>query len=388
MTIAWTTAISSLVWLQTSADAATSFQPDPQRAPQAAALAQPLIDRQITPGLVIGLIEDGERLVIPLGSTSYDAHTPPDADTVYEIGSISKVFTAVLLADAQARGELHEQDTLASHAPEPLSLQELNPDNPIRLLHLSAHASGLPRMPNNISPADMTNPYADYTDDLLWEFVGQVTPEREPEAGYEYSNLAAGLLGTVVAANANASYEQLILSRIAEPLGLTSTTVLLNDEHLARLAPPHLGTNPTHNWDFDALAGCGAIRSTVTDMLTFAQATLDAREHDGGEPDAGQEGPGSLALALRSVQDRRFEPGGSSMDVALGWHLAGPTNRIIWHNGGTGGYSTFLAVNTLNKTAVVVLANGSSQDITTLGFEIVRALSQPAPADKPDADSP
>jgi len=358
-------------------------------------MARPLIERQITPGLIIGLLEDGERTVVPLGSTSYDKNTPPDERTMYEIGSITKVFTALLLADAEARGELSENDTLAEHLPEGVPLHEVNPANPIKLVDLSGHSSGLPRMPNNIRPTDPMNPYADYTPERLWAFLTEVKPAREPGEGYEYSNLAAGLLGTVLALEAGTTYERLMLDRVAGPLGMSQTTITLSDEQRARLAPPHRNGIPMHNWDFDALAGCGAIRSDVTDMLTLAEATLAARADDAAETDALKTAPDTLVTALRSVQDRRFEPGGSQPDVALGWHLTGPTGRVVWHNGGTGGYSTFLAVNTLNKTAVVVLANGSSQEITTLGFGIIKAMGRPVPGssgedrtDDPDDEVP
>jgi D-alanyl-D-alanine-carboxypeptidase/D-alanyl-D-alanine-endopeptidase len=238
-------------------------------------LATPVVTAELTPGMVIGIYREGDIAFVGVGQLSPGDESTPTADTVYEIGSISKTFTGVLLADAVVRGEVTLDAPLSSFMPEGLKAPA-HEAGPITLEALATHRSALPRMPLNLGAVDPANPYAAYTEDQLWAMIDGFRLTRPPGETYVYSNLAVGLLGTILADKADMTYAELLRTRICEPLDMTDTSIVLTDAQRARLAPPHLsGGVPSTNWDFDCLAPCGGIRSTARDMMRFLAAHLD-----------------------------------------------------------------------------------------------------------------
>jgi serine-type D-Ala-D-Ala carboxypeptidase/endopeptidase len=201
----------------------------------------------------------------------------------------------------------------------------------ITLLDLATHRSGLPRMPSNFDPADPDNPYADYTAKKLFEFLMSFTLPRDIGASYEYSNLGAGLLGEALARKAGKSYEALLTERIFRPLKMNSTGIVLRPQMAARLATGHsTQLTPVKNWDLDALAGAGAIRSTVNDMLNYVAAYMGLK-------------PSPLAAAMAMARQDRNDTTIPDMRIGLAWHLMKrPDTVIVWHNGGTAGYHSFI----------------------------------------------
>ena len=216
----------------------------------------------------------------------------------------------------------------------------------ITLADLATHTSALPRLPLNLNPANPANPYADYGEKQLHEFLSSHQLARDIGARYEYSNLGAGLLGHALARRAGTSFDALARTRITGPLGMKSTVVVPGDSLRARLAPGHDASRArVGNWDFDALAGAGALRSTANDLLTFLAANIGLAESP-------------LAPAMASMLTTRRPTGGPGMDIALGWHIAKNGDReIVWHNGGTGGYRSFVGFDPKRRAGVVVLAN-------------------------------
>jgi CubicO group peptidase (beta-lactamase class C family) len=208
-------------------------------------------------------------------------------------------------------------------------------------------------MPNNFSPGDPANPYADYTPAKLYEFLNGYTLTRDPGEKYDYSNVAVGLLGHALARRAGMTYEALVRQRVFEQLKMSSSTITFSAEHKKRLATGHnAALQPVKNWDLDAIAGAGAIRSTVNDMLKFLAA-------------ASGRTPSPLAPAFKRMLSVR-KPAGPQIEIAMGWHIfTRYETEIVWHNGGTGGYRTFAGYTPANKKAVVVLTNTSfdSDDI-------------------------
>ncbi len=322
-------------------------------------LMDPVIAAGVAPGAVVGLLEQDKATVLAFGHLAADGAQAPDGRTVYEIGSISKVFTGILLADAVRRGEVALEDPLSRHLPEGVKAPQRDDQN-ILLWHLATHTSGLPRVPTNMN-ADGANPYAAYTVKDLWAYCNSGQPDAAPGQHYAYSNLGAGLLGTLLAERSGKPYEQLLAERITEPLKMTDTTVALSTEQRRRLAAPHAGGIKGTNWDFDALVGCGGIRSTVDDMLLLARATLSDRT-DGVY--------GSIALSTR----RHFTLPQGGGGMALGWHIAGD-GSTLWHNGQTGGYHCAMFVNPLNNTAAVVLSNSSDSTVGTVAERLIQLLA-------------
>ncbi|HEX7089158.1 MAG TPA: serine hydrolase domain-containing protein [Longimicrobiales bacterium] len=309
-------------------------------------------------GIVVGVLDpDGRTRVVAYGDPG--AGQPPlDGNSVFEIGSITKVFTAILLADMAARGELELDDPVAKYLPAEVSMPSRD-GREITLLDLAMHRSGLPRIPFNLLPANLRDPYANYTVEQLYAFLSSHELRRAPGEAYEYSNLGMGLLGHVLALRAGTSYEQLVRERVLEPLGMTHTAVDLTPWMQEHLAVGHgADGNPTPLWNLPTLAGAGALRSTTLDMLRFAAAALD--------PEATP-----LHRVIAQTQAPRADAGSEEMRIGMGWHIRrAPDRDIVWHNGGTGGYRSFLGLDLARRCAVVVLSN-SSADVTGLGFHLL-----------------
>ena len=245
---------------------------------------------------VVGVYSEGRNWVKGYGQLAADDPTVPDGNTLFEIGSISKVFTGILLADAVEQGKLKLDQKIGTLIPE---MDDFNKEvgDSISLQHLSQHMSGLPRMAPNMRAVDPTNPFANYDQAMLFDLMTEVTPFAAPNEKHQYSNLAVGLLGELVAVNAGKSYEELLTERVLKPLGMNDTSLTVEGEKKSRFAPGHKITlAPDHQWDFAALAGCGGIRSSVNDMLKFAKANLETPDGEVGS---------ALNLAWKQQLDAR-----------------------------------------------------------------------------------
>jgi D-alanyl-D-alanine-carboxypeptidase/D-alanyl-D-alanine-endopeptidase len=316
-------------------------------------------------GIVVGVIDSSGRRVVAVGSADRDGGPPLNGDTLFEIGSVTKVFTSLLLADAVQRGEVSLDDPVAKYLPAGVKVPERR-NRKITLVDLATHTSGLPRLPLNLMPKDPQNPYAGYTVQQLYDFLSTYQLSRDIGSQYEYSNVGGGLLGHVLARRAGVDYETLVRTRITEPLGMTSTVVTLSSALNPRLARGHDDQlRAVANWDLPTLAGAGALRSSANDLLTFLAANLGQKKSP-------------LAAAMTSMLATRRPTGTEGMSVALGWHTTTNGDReIVWHNGATGGYRSFLAFDRKRGLGVVVLANAA----TTTGIDdIGRHLLDPAVA--------
>ncbi|HEY3741195.1 MAG TPA: serine hydrolase [Bryobacteraceae bacterium] len=316
-------------------------------------------------GIAVGVLDAKGQRVIGAGKKSDQQPQAPDGDTVFEIGSITKVFTATLLADMVVRGEVKLDDPVSKYLPDSVKIPSYN-GRVITLYDLTTQTSGLPRMPTNFHPADLENPYADYTVDQLYTFLSGLSLTRSPGEKYEYSNLGVGLLGQALSHRANQSYEQLVTERILKPLGMTRTSITLSAAQKANFAhgyDPSLA--PTKNWDLPTFAGAGAIRSTVNDMLKFLSAELGLTKSP-------------LSKAMEMTQAMQKPTGMKDIDIGMGWHINSKYNTsVIWHNGGTGGYRTWAGFEKSTKSAVVVLCN-TSFGVDDLGLHFL-VTSYPAP---------
>ncbi|MBN1846799.1 MAG: beta-lactamase family protein [Sedimentisphaerales bacterium] len=336
------------------------------------AIVQPLVDGHTNLGVAVGLIRQDQTLVSGYGQVVYGVNRRPDADTVYEIGSISKVFTGTLLAWFVQTGRLALDDPAETLLPDSVRVPAYE-TRKITLQDLSSHVSGLPRMPTNFAPRDPYNPYADYGEDDLYRFLSGHTLRRRPGETYEYSNLGAGLLGAALARKSGMTYEQLLIERICAPLGMDSTRIALTPAMRRRLAPPYTTHGywklriflPDSNWDIPTLAGAGGIRSTVNDLLKFLAANLGPIQTD-------------LQAAGDLARQERFKIS-DTMSIGLGWHIfhfPDFAEPIYWHNGGTGGYRTFMGFLRQQRLAVVLLSNTQSS-VDGAALDLLRALKSP-----------
>jgi D-alanyl-D-alanine-carboxypeptidase/D-alanyl-D-alanine-endopeptidase len=305
-------------------------------------LAERIAARQDV-GLVVGIIEPNGRRILAQGSFAHDNAQPVDGDTLFEIASVTKVFTTLLLADMVRRGEVALDDPVAKFLPADVKVPERG--RAITLMDLATHTSGLPRLPTNFAPRDLTNPYADYSVEQLYQFLSGYELTRDVGAQYEYSNLGMGLLGHVLARRAGTDYETLVVSRIAETLGMNSTRIALSPALRARLATGHNAMlNPVPNWDDTTLAGAGSLYASVNDLLTFLSVHL------------GDETP--LTPAIATTLSVRKPTGTEDLAVGLGWHVTARNGaEFVWHNGGTGGYASFVGFSPQTGVGIVVLSN-------------------------------
>jgi len=319
-------------------------------------------------GLVVGVLENGQRKIFVAGTADAPG-VALDGNTVFEIGSITKVFTASLLADMVARGEVKLDDPVAKYLPPSVRIPTRN-GKQITLLDLATQSSGLPRMPTNFTPKDQNNPYADYTVDQMYAFLSNYQLPRDIGVKYEYSNLGVGLLGHALSLRAGKSYESLVTERILKPLGMNDTKITLDQSARAHLARGHSETGaPVANWDLPTLAGAGALRSTVNDLFKFLAANLDTTSKP-------------LGPVLATTHFARRDADGQRMRIGLNWHILNAFDRpLVWHNGGTGGYRTFIGMDAARQRAVIVLSNQATAP-DDIGFHLLDARAPIAPAPK------
>jgi serine-type D-Ala-D-Ala carboxypeptidase/endopeptidase len=320
-------------------------------------------------GIAVGVRHGGESAFVGRGRVGDDRPRRPDERTIFEIGSITKAFTATLLADLAREGVVALDDPVQRHLPDGVVIPVRG--RPITLADLASHTSGLPRLPKGflrIALRERANPYASYTAAQPHAAIAATKPRREPGRKLRYSNYGAGLLGHVLELRTGQSYEQLVAERITGPLGLTDTAIAVTAEKLGRFAQGHdRSGRATPYWDRPALAGAGALRSTVADLLRF----LDAQTGDA---------PPGLAEAMRETQKPRATR--NALSVGLGWFtlpIKELDRRVVWYDGGTGGFRSVAGFVDGGGTAVVVLSN-SARAVDRIGLDIARKLSTVAGA--------
>jgi len=315
------------------------------------------VDAKMNPSIVVGVVEGNSSKAYVFGERAY-GEGDADEHSIYEIGSISKVFTGIMLADQIVKGNMSADDPISSYLKN-MKLPTYE-GKEITLGHLSDHTSSLPRMPGNYNPSDPTNPYADYTPELLYECLSTIELERPIGSEYAYSNLAQGLLGHILELHTGKSYETLLSEIITEPLGMAETRVAFSPLMKKNLAIGYSMGQKTSNWDIATLTGAGAIRSSVHDMMIFLSANLGLIDTP-------------LKDAIDLSHQMRHDKTGSG-GVALGWHIRNLKNghEVITHGGATGGYRAFAAIDKIDKKGVIVLTN-SDNDADDIGRYLIGA---------------
>ncbi len=311
-----------------------------------AILNQHLIANNKATGAAVALVDASGVRVVTAGRDRQSIVV----DSLFEIGSVTKTFTALLLALADEKGEAKLDDAVEKFLPDGITLRDSN-DAPIRLVDLATHRSGLPRLATNLQPKDPKNPYADYSEQDLLDFVKNVRVPRARNHAYEYSNVGFGLLGYALVRAAKASsFEALLSERILTPLSMDSTTS--DPLRLAhRLAQPHdSNLRPTPAWELPlAHAGAGAIRSSAVDMGNYLAAIAAIK-------------PSSLANAISLTTTLREQGPGRINPIGLAWVRLRLGQREFWnHDGGTFGSASSTLVDRANKEAVFIVANTATR---------------------------
>jgi CubicO group peptidase (beta-lactamase class C family) len=325
-------------------------------------------------GIVVGIVSPAGRRVIVRGTSGRPDEAALSADTVFEIGSVTKVFTSLLLADMVRRGEVHLEDPVSSHLP-----VRVGPGSTraITLADLATHTAGFPLWPSGV-PATREGALsmATYSVERLYEYLASFDVPADVGTKWAYSNVDAGLLGLALAQRAGMTYDALLESRITRPLQMTSTGLPAGNDRAAagqdvdlvsRMAVGHdAASRPAPRWNVPALVGAGSLVSSVNDMLTFLASF--------GEPSV------SSAALPTMLATRRTGPG---IPQVLGWWIVstGPSDEgILAHDGGTLGFSSSVAYDIETRTGVVVLSN-SAAAVGDIARHILRpAIPLAAPA--------
>jgi D-alanyl-D-alanine-carboxypeptidase/D-alanyl-D-alanine-endopeptidase len=325
--------------------------PPPDPAPHRTGvtqLIQPLVDAAIVGTIVVGLYDAGKTEVYGFGTGP--GGKPPDGSTLFEIGSVTKVYTSLLLADAVQRKEVDLDQPVSELLPPGVTVptgaagQGNTPGAPITLRNLAVHNSGLPRLPPSLAAAPPNaDPYAKYDEDALYKDLVRTHLDFEPGQRVTYSNYGVGLLGFALGKKLGGGYVTSLMHRVLEPLGLRDTTFAAPRALAARLAQ---GTDndlqPVPPWTADALAAAGALRSSVHDQLALIDAELDAA--------AG--GKGTLRRAMALTQEPQLQS--ADQNEGLGWQI--DKDGRYWHNGQTGGFHSYVGFDPKTRRGVVILA--------------------------------
>ncbi len=358
--------VSVSLWLASPCRAA-----EPDRA-AVDELVKPFLKDKPYLALVVGVTRPAGHQVFGYGEVTLEGKKQvPDAATLFEIGSITKIFTGTLLADQVLCGEVRLDDPVQKYLPDNLMVPRRD-DRDISLLHLATHTSSLPVQPSSLGlvallSKDPFNPYAQFDEARLRQTLSDMKLPRPIGSRFVYSNLGVGLLGHALAHAAKAkSYEDLLVQRLAKPLGLADTRMQLAAELNKRFAPGHNKEGkPTSPWTFACLEACGGLRSTSHDLLIFVDAAMNRRKTP-------------LSEAFRMAHQPWRETGRKGESVGLCWfrreQMVGK-NDVLWHNGGTGGYRSFLALVPEKGIGIVLLSN-SPHSLDALGDSILKKIAE------------
>ncbi len=306
--------------------------------------------------LMVALVEDRVRLTY--ACTRDAGPVLLTRDSIFEIGSITKVMTGLLLADMVRRGEVSLDDPASKHS-RPHARLPAQGEREITLRDLVAHTSGLPRLPPGFAPADPKDPYADFTADRLYEALAATRFAEDIGTRYEYSNFGYMWLSEMLARRAGKPFEAALAERVLQPLGLSDTAMRLAAPQRARMVAGHDASyRPAPEWTFAPdMGGAGGLRASMADMVRLAQAIAGRVETPLRD---------TIELALAPLR-----PAWGNNSTGFGWitHERDGT-RVHWHNGGTGGFRSMIAVNAGTRSAAVVLVD-SAQSFDDLALHLV-----------------
>ena len=316
------------------------------------------VEREMVRAAVVATFDAGTTEFIGIGQID-DAHSQsPDEETVFEIGSISKVFTALLIQTLVDSDELSWDSTIQEVLPGVSIANEQVQQ--ITLRELAIHSSGLPRLPTNMDPEDLFDPYADYDSQLLESFLAEFDPESLNKQ-QAYSNLGFGLLGHIATRVGKATYSDLMNEDVLKPLDMSHSSTQPTKETLEKMAVGFSGGATMPSWNFSAMAGAGSLLSSAKDLIVFVEKNVEVADspiHD----------------SLRNLRKPQVMP-----NQGLAWALSKTDDGkpVFWHSGTTGGYASFLAISPQESRGWVILTTSTeSALITDLGLSFLGTLEK------------
>lgn len=312
-------------------------------------------------GMAIGVYKAGRTFTRGYGCQLKGTSTPPDQNSIFELASSSKLFTTSLLQIFSDRGTVHLDDKIANLLDDKILLPSSATNTTLR--HLATHTSGFPTLPQSLidKMTDDSNPYKDLKTQDLYDYLTNCVGKK-PEGKYEYSNFGMGLLGHILALKGGDDYENVVQRELLKPLKMIHTFVTIDSNNAKNIIQGYDETgNPTPVWTDKVLTGAGSFLSSVSDMLLFIRANVD-KTHP-------------LYKTLSKTHAQQYEGG-----TGLGWMLPDGFDNFfgnkttLWHNGMAGGYASYIAIDPVNETGIVILSN-QSIDISTDGSMLMRLVN-------------
>lgn len=327
-------------------------------------IAQILSDRigrdQANVGIAVAVIENGETRFVSHGTLTLDGAEPITEHTIFEAGSITKVFTNLALAQLVNNGKIDLDAPIIDYLPEGFVLPDA-PGRAITAFDLATHSASLSGLPPDLLAGGTDNPYSGYGVEGLQAWLADYTLPRPIGESFEYNNAGTTLLGLAMAHVSGTDFSNVISENILAPLGMTETSLELTGTALPEaMASGHNGARePTSNWDFDAFAPAGALLTSSSDLIKFIGA-------------ASGQTPSDLEPAINTML-ARTRPVEEGTSIGLGWFITTTgQGEIVWHNGMTGGYSSFAGFNRTSGNGVVVLTNMAAQlGVNDIGMHIL-----------------
>ncbi|MCH8567703.1 MAG: serine hydrolase [Balneolales bacterium] len=316
----------------------------------------------LIPSIVVASVApDGRVEFLSLGYADNDEKIPATEETIYEIGSVTKTFTSTVLLLHLAEKGISMHDAVQPHIQDSgLTLPTYN-GKEITFAHLASHLSGLPRLPDNMNPADGSDPYKDYTIEDLVAFANSYELSRKPGAQFEYSNFAYMLLGYITEHLTETSYDSIIEQQITKPLEMHSTFRVVPDEKQQKRAVPTSYGEVVSHWNFDEVRGLGELNSTAKDMAKYISAQLLKGDY---------RYPSVLLTAHEPLESLR-----AGQYIGFGWFVDEVDDSIIiGHGGGTMGFRSYIAFCHMQNRGAVVLTNSIS-DVRDVALHVVNSKS-------------
>ena len=314
-------------------------------------------------GVVVGISSPEGQRVVSYGTLGLKDKRHVDGGTVFEIASLTKVFTALLLADMAQKGGLNMNAPVSTCLPGTVKIPERS-GRQITFVDLATHSSGLPLRPMNLASQEALNKYAGYTVEQLYQGLSTFTLTRDAGSAFEYSNWGFGLLANALAHCAGHSYENVLRDHITGPLAMNDTALEPSPGMRARLASGYdAKLNAVSNEDLGALGGAGGLYSTVNDLLRFVDLFLGR-------------GPQSLAAASSVMLETRRPGDDPQTQMALGWRVSSADGKqTIWSSGRADGYRSFMGYDPQSRIGVVALINAATNGgVDDVGRHVLNPL--------------
>lgn len=321
--------------------------------------ADSIVKKESLPGIFIAVLHNGERLYYNAGFADPEKQMLFDTATMFEIGSITKTFTAYVLTAVLMENKIVETDPIVKYLPD--TVQQNKNLNSISFLNLMNHTSGLPRLPDNMYPVNNRQPYENYTATELFAYLKKCNPK--PDGKSNYSNLGAGVAGMLAERISGKTYAALLDQYIFLPFKMVSPAngiAVTQNKSTGFYAKD----DKTPYWNMNVLAPAGGLKCTGTEMLTYLQNMCFP-----------QPGNSKIIVDKLTAQTVAVNP---KVGVGRGWHIFNDKDQPLfyWHNGGTFGFSTFCAFAKDKSKAVIVVINQFSKNALSdgLGVKIIKKL--------------